>query len=753
MASAIDESTLRTVDNGRAALGEILSSAQSELRKVFLIFLTGFLLTFYVFKYYGVPFLKQQALPGVASVNAITAFDVILLQTKVALIGGAIVGVLGLLYVSRDTLRERGLLPEAPLSRWQIAVLVAFASLLFTGGLLYSFYVFFPMLFEFLASNTIKAGLKPHYSIVNWVRFLALLAIGMGLAAELPLIMMTLSYARIVPYETFRDKWRHAVVIIFVLGALFSPPDPFTQIMWSIPLLFLYVLSLLLTRFILTIKYSSDEVGLIQIAYQNGHIILGCMLLTGASAYKAVTLGYGARANAYLQQLQYDIPPLPSVEWLFAMQKPAATIAFGATVALIVGFVVFIVQLFRTVDPTDTSYGSASAPASTGDPSALDLSRLDADSIAVAPDEAFAAMTEDEALEHAGAAMEADNPEKAQAILDRFDAAQEVAGAGSAQAGMGGGAAAPNDTSGGASGSAPPSDEEEDSDVGDVVTQTTTGMLNSFTEDERSEDDIGGYFYDIQFILGSLTSKMFRIIGVFVLVMGGVFTALYKGGLGALKKDFLTRLPAGVSPNEVDVVPLHPVEGLVFQVKLAAVIGIAVTLPMILYYAWPALNERGIGISTTSSGSRGILFAWTMTSLITLLAGSIIGYAVVAPTVISWLAYDAIQAGMLLKYQIKAAGWLVFFTTIGIGLLATIPTTLLFLHRGGFVPFRLLSKHWREVVVGIIGVIAVAAPGGVFGMLLFSLPVVGAYILGLVLLWVYTLGGRRKGPLTKSRGA
>lgn len=751
MASAIDESTLRTVDNGRAALGEILSSAQSELRKVFLVFLSGFLLSFYVFKYYGIPFLKQQALSGPATVNAITAFDVILLQTKVALIGGAIVGILGLLYVSRDTLRERGMLPEAPLSRWQIAVLVIFASLLFTGGLLYSFFVFFPMLFDFLASNTLKAGLQPHYSIVNWVRFLALLAIGMGLAAELPLIMMTLSYARIVPYETFRDKWRHAVVIIFVLGALFSPPDPFTQIMWSIPLLFLYVLSLLLTRFILTIKYSSDEVGLIQIAYQNGHIILGSMLLTGASAYKAVTLGYGARVSAYLQQ--YGVPPLPSLEWLFAMNKPYATIAFGATIALIVGFAVFIIQLFRTVDPTDTRYGSASAPASTGDPSALDLSRLDADSIAVAPDEAFAAMTEDEALEHAGAAMEADNPEKAQAILDRFDAAQDVAGAGAAQAGAG--AAAPNDTSGGgaAGDPAPPSDEQDDSDVGGVVTQTTTGMLNSFTDDERSEDDIGGYFYDIQFILGSLTSKMFRIIAVFVIVMGGVFTALYKGGLGVLKRDFLSRLPAGVSAGEVDVVPLHPVEGLVFQVKLAAVLGIAVTLPMILYYAWPALNKRGIGVSSASGGSRGLLFAWTFTSLIALLAGSIIGYAVVAPSVISWLAYDAIQADMLLKYQIKAAGWLVFFTTIGIGLLATIPTTLFFLHRGGFVPFRLLSKHWREVVVGIVSVISVAAPGGVFGMLLFSFPVVGAYLLGLALLWVYTLGGRRKGPLTKSKGA
>ncbi len=48
--------------------------------------------------------------------------------------------------------------------------------------------------------------------------------------------MTGLSYAEIVPYELFRDKWRHAIVGIFAFGALFTPPDPFTQIMWAVPL-------------------------------------------------------------------------------------------------------------------------------------------------------------------------------------------------------------------------------------------------------------------------------------------------------------------------------------------------------------------------------------------------------------------------------------------------------------------------------------------------------------------------------------
>ncbi|MFC6964187.1 twin-arginine translocase subunit TatC [Halocatena marina] len=633
------------------------------------------------------------------------------------------------------------------MSRWKLVVLGLTVLLLFLAGMAYSYYLFFPLLFEFLSSNTAQSGLEAHYSFVSWFRFLALLSLAIGSAAELPLVMSLLTYTEVVRYEIFRDKWRYAVVIIFVLGALFSPPDPFTQILMAIPLLSLYVFSLFLSRFVITIKYSSDEFGLPLIAYKNGHIILSSALLTGMLAYQGVVLGYGARANAYLQQLPYNAPELPSVEWLFALPREPATIVFGVTIGSFVAAVVFLIQLFRTIDPTD----SGPSPASTGDPSSLDLSRLDANSIAVAPAEAFTAMTEDEALGHAGAAMDANDPEKAQAILNRFDAAQEYSGNPTEA-----GAAAVNDSGhGGTPANRPPApqpgpNESAESNAGDVVTETTTGMVNAFTDNERSEDDIGGYFYDIQFILGSLTSKMFRIVGLFMLVMGVIFTALYKGGLTILKEDFLSRLPAGVRADQVGVVALHPVEALVFDVKLAAVIALATTLPAILYYAWPALAERGL-VGSRAGGGRGILFMWSFTSLIVLLAGSVLGYAVVAPTIISWLAYDAIQANMLIKYQINSAGWLVFFTTIGIGLLATIPTTLLFLHRGGFLPYRLIIKHWREAVVIIIGVIAVAAPGGVFGMLIFSLPVVGAYLIGLILLWLYTFGGRRHGPLTKSR--
>lgn len=730
--------TLQRVTNDRTILRDIISSGQSQLHIIALSFSTSFIIIFYIFRDFIVENLKKQTLSEGATVNAITAFDVVLLQTKVSLIGAAIVAMLTLLYVSRDTLQEHGLFPGSPLPRWQLVVLSVSSVLLFVGSLLYSYYLFFPMLFQFLTSNILQSGLQPHYSIVKWFTFLALLSLAMGLAAELPLIMMVLSYAEIVSYEVFVSKWRHAVVVITVIASVINgSPDPFSMALVAVPMTCLYIIGLGVSKLVVTIKYSREQISLGRIILGRWVSIVTSALVAGVLAYEGVVLGYGATVDAYLYRLPYEMPSLFFVEWIFALPRELATIVFGVTVAFLVASGVVLIQLFRAIDATAARRISTPAPASAGDPRSLDLTRLDAASVAVAPVEAFVAMTEDEALDHAAVAMETGNPPKAQAILDRFDAAQEVTT----------GRRDPTEI-----GSAASELTEADADVdgGDVATQTTTGMINSFTEVERSEDDIGGYFYDIQFILDSLTSKMFRIIGLFMLVTGVVFTVLYTGGLTILKEDFLRRLPPGIRADQIGVVALHPVEALVFEMKLSAVIGVAVTLPILLYYAWPALNERGIG---DSNGSRGFLLMWACSTLIALIGGSIIGYAIVAPAVISWLTYDALQANMLIKYQINAAGWLVFFTTVGIGLLATIPTTLLFLHHGGFVPFPVLRQYWRETVVGIIGVITVAAPGGVFGMLLFSFPVVGAYLLGLGVLWVYTLGRRRAGPLTKSKQA
>jgi sec-independent protein translocase protein TatC len=219
--------------------------------------------------------------------------------------------------------------------------------------------------------------------------------------------------------------------------------------------------------------------------------------------------------------------------------------------------------------------------------------------------------------------------------------------------------------------------------------------------------------------------------------MAATFVFLYQGGIGTLRQIFFGRMPEG-QIAQADIVTLHPAEALIFEIKFATLLGLVATLPLILYYAWPRLKERGL-----VGGDRRLLGLWAVTLLVGIVGGSVVGFLSVAPAIISWLAADAIESSMVIYYRINNFGWLVVLTTVGFGLLVEVPVTMFLFHRGGLVSFQTMFDRWRTVVMAIVVFAAFITPSSLLTMLVFAIPVAVAYMAGLGLLWVYTLGGRR----------
>ncbi|AXG05416.1 preprotein translocase subunit TatC [Haloplanus rubicundus] len=722
MSSALDEDTRQTLDAGRETAGAMLRSAQKDLQKVFIVFLVGFIGSFYALRLYVWGFLEgitrsrlDEVASGELQIIAQTPFDVILLQAKIGLVAGIILGLPVFLYFSRDALQERGLWPSSPVSRWKLALGGLLAAGLFLAGLAYGYLVFFPVMFAFLANNALSAGFTPTYSIVLWAQFIFLLTLSFGLAAQLPLAMSALSYAEIVQYETFRDRWRYAVVAMFAFGALFTPPDPFTQIMWAIPMLVLYGFSLYLTKVVITAKRGSEQISVGAAAAGHWNFILGFGLIGGLLVYAFFTRGGLPLANDALawagssRRLAAPGSTLP-------LSRIAGLALWTAVGTLLAGVVAFMYYVYAELD-------AAVDPIEVGDPTEIDLAELDAAGIRAAPPEAFADLSEDDAVSMAGDAMDADDKEKARAILDRFDEAETVREAeGSADA--------------------PQSTTEE---IGDRASRAGGTFLDEFTDGETDEDDIGGYYTDVAFILDSLTSRAFRIAAVFGIVLASTFGWLYTGGIGRVFEQFLSQLPSQVTPEDINVVALHPMEALIFEVKFSTLIAVFVTFPIVMYYAWPALRERGF-----VRGNRNVIFGWAAALVVGLFGGFVLGYTTVAPTVISYLVADGVRANMIIAYRITNFFWLIFFTTAGIGLLADVPVLMLLLNTAG-VSYRTMRDRWREVTVGIMAFAAVATPADVMTMFMVTIPLMVAYGIGLVVLFVVTLGGRR--DLSRSRSA
>ncbi|MGB9964450.1 Sec-independent protein translocase TatC [Halobacterium hubeiense] len=721
----VDPSTARTIESGRQTLGVMLRTAQSKLQHVFIAFVVGLIGGIMAMRLYVWPKLEEDLLVETADVIAQTPFDVILMQVKIGLFTGVALAIPVLLYHARDPLVERDLLPDVSVSRLNVALVVLVCIGLASAGVAYAYFLFFPLMFDFLAGNAVGAGLAPKYSIVKWTEFILFLALSFALAAQLPLAVSALSYSGIVPYETFRDKWKYAVVGIFAFGAFFSPPDPFTQILWASPLILLYGLSLYCAKVVVTMKRGREHVDFRGVVRERWNRVLGVGVLGFAAGYATGQYGGIEAFNDGLAAIGSSVR-VPTVAEALGVDPATGYLLLGAAVAAVALTAALLYYGYVAVDRAARQV-AASRLGQPENPEAIDLDELDASGVRAAPPEAFASLTEEQALSTADRALEAGDDEKAQAVLDRYDEVhadvEEAAAEGE-------------------------STEEEESNT---VQSTAAGMMDAFTEDETTEEDIGGYYYDLRFVFDTLRSRAFRIVGTFMALMVGIFGWLYYGGFRELRDNFIARIPQDVQPVATGgewPITLHPVEALVFQVKISVVLAAIGTLPVIVYYVWPALADRG-----WVTGDRRVIAVWGGGIVGGLVAGSYVGYSFVAPEVISFLVYDALDAGMIISYTVSTFAWMVFLLTAGIGLLVDIPVTMLLFHAGGIVSYETMRRRWRVPVISAFAFAALVTPDSLYTMLLVALPIAVMYLLGLGILTVVTLGGRRGGGSASTRTA
>jgi sec-independent protein translocase protein TatC len=121
--------------------------------------------------------------------------------------------------------------------------LVFSATFLFIIGLLFAYLVILPFALNFfigLAPSNIDANIAIDFYIGFAIRLMFLF----GVVFELPVVSYFLARVGLITPEFMRKYRRHSIIFIFLLAALLTPPDPITQTILGIPLIFLYEFSI-----------------------------------------------------------------------------------------------------------------------------------------------------------------------------------------------------------------------------------------------------------------------------------------------------------------------------------------------------------------------------------------------------------------------------------------------------------------------------------------------------------------------------
>lgn len=126
---------------------------------------------------------------------------------------------------------------------------------LFLAGAAMVYYVLIPMAWSFFLSfetpgTATEIGVQVQPKVDEYLALVMMLVFAFGLCFQLPVVMTLLARAGIASSKGMAAKRRYAILVVFIFAAIFTPPDPLSQLALAIPIIVLYEISIVAARLI-----------------------------------------------------------------------------------------------------------------------------------------------------------------------------------------------------------------------------------------------------------------------------------------------------------------------------------------------------------------------------------------------------------------------------------------------------------------------------------------------------------------------
>jgi sec-independent protein translocase protein TatC len=181
---------------------------------------------------------------GTANLVSIELTENIAIFMKVSLLGGFVLAMPVIVY---QTLAF--ILPGLRRSeRIWLFIMVPFATLLFAGGVAFTWFVMLPAAIPFLTNFM---GITTQVRPENYFEFVTRIMFWIGVCFEMPLVIMFLAKMKFVTAKQLAGGWRYATVVMAIVAASVTPTvDPVNMGLVMAPLMGLYVISIVLAAIV-----------------------------------------------------------------------------------------------------------------------------------------------------------------------------------------------------------------------------------------------------------------------------------------------------------------------------------------------------------------------------------------------------------------------------------------------------------------------------------------------------------------------
>jgi sec-independent protein translocase protein TatC len=131
-----------------------------------------------------------------------------------------------------------------------VGPLVGSSYTLFLCGMAFAYFVVFPTIFRVMAHYNAPLGAEMTTDIDNYLSFVLTMFIAFGVTFEVPIVVVLLVRMNVVTLKKLKEIRPYVIVGAFVISAVVTPPDVFSQLILAIPLVVLYEAGIIAARLI-----------------------------------------------------------------------------------------------------------------------------------------------------------------------------------------------------------------------------------------------------------------------------------------------------------------------------------------------------------------------------------------------------------------------------------------------------------------------------------------------------------------------